>query len=124
MILQQAIWEIDIASKPSSNQKLVDVMLPLLQNDKKPAKCLLTSGPTPAFIDVKNTPKKKKPWAAVIALKWFHTIDMTLPAEVAQIIRQELANPSKLPFGETVRYARVMLKLSDIIEPDFFSTLR
>jgi len=98
-------------------------MLPLLKSDRKPQKCQITSSALPTFVDPYQPPQKPAPFNALRALKWCHTIDVLLPAELRDIIQQTEARELELSRLEKQndRYAKVIMKLGEVLEGDFFS---
>jgi len=98
-------------------------MLPLLKSDRKPQKCQITSSALPTFVDPYQPPQKPAPFNALRALKWCHTIDVLLPAELRDIIQQTEARELELSRLEKQndRYAKVIMKLGEVLEGDFFN---
>lgn len=98
-------------------------MLPLLKSDRRPQKCLITSSTLPAFIDPSQPPQKPAPFGALWALKWCHTVDILLPAELRDIIKETEARQLELAriTKQNDKYAKVIMKLGWVIEGDFFN---
>ena len=68
------------------------------------------------FVDPKQPPQKKKPFDTLLALKWCHTVDLILPAEIVEVVQREIEDQKR----SEVRYAKVVMSLSEIVEGDFF----
>ena len=98
-------------------------MLPLLKSDRRPQKCQITSSTLPAFIDPLQPPQKSAPFNALWALKWCHTIDILLPAELRDVIKQTETRQLELArlMKQNNRYAKVIMKLGQVLEGDFFN---
>lgn len=95
-------------------------MLPLLKSDYKPLKCFATYGRFAAYVNPNQLPTTKKPWSAISGLKWCHQADMILPTELVDIVQRELEDPQRAPLGGEVKYAKVIMSLSEILEGRFF----
>lgn len=98
-------------------------MLPLLKTDRKPQKCQISYGQLPTFIDPKQPPQRRKPFDALWALKWCHTVDVLLPVELRDVIQQAEGRQNELGRLETrnERFAKVIMKLGEVLEGDFFT---
>ncbi|KAK4999082.1 hypothetical protein LTR66_001799 [Elasticomyces elasticus] len=95
-------------------------------------KCYFTHNVLPAYIDEKQPPTKRKPFSSIIAQPFSHTVgmrilccvdrtnarkvDLLLPAELYDTIREKLHGDAC-----TLKYARVNMKLGELIEGDFFN---
>ncbi|KAL5042211.1 hypothetical protein BDW71DRAFT_149643 [Aspergillus fruticulosus] len=80
-------------------------------------KCYTTIAQLPQFIDPKRPPNKKSPFSAILGNHFIHTVEVTMPKEVYSSIESSL--DSKL---QKLRYARLAMTLSSLIEGDFFNT--
>ncbi|KAH1343778.1 hypothetical protein KXX67_004786 [Aspergillus fumigatus] len=80
-------------------------------------KCFTTIAQLPAFVDPKQPPIKKSPFSAIANHPFVHTVEILLPEEVYSSIKDSLdAKVQKL------RYARVFMSPSALLEGDFFNT--
>ncbi|KAK4962220.1 hypothetical protein LTR28_004640 [Elasticomyces elasticus] len=103
------------------------------QAEKTPRpKCYFTHNALPAYIDEKQPPTKRKPFSSIIAQPFSHTVglrilccvdrtnawkvDLLLPAELYDTIREKLHGDAC-----ALKYARVNMKLGELIEGDFFN---
>ena len=68
----------------------------------------------PSYIDPANTSTKKKPFTTFISQPYSHTLDLVLPAEIWELVALHLAATD----NERV-YARVWMKLGDVLEEEF-----
>lgn len=105
------------------NNQISIKMLPLLKSDRKPQKCQITCSTLPTFIDPLQPPQKSAPFNALWALKWCHTVDVLLPAELRDVIKQTEARQLELSRFEKQngKYAKVIMKLGEVLEGDFFN---
>jgi ribonuclease P/MRP protein subunit RPP40 len=80
-------------------------------------KCFTTIAQLPAFVDPKQPPTKKSPFSAIVNHPFVHTVEVILPEEVYSSVKDPLdAKVQKL------RYARVFMSPSALLEGDFFNT--
>ncbi|GIK03148.1 hypothetical protein Aspvir_007217 [Aspergillus viridinutans] len=80
-------------------------------------KCFTTIAQLPAFVDPKQPPTKKSPFSAIVNHPFVHSVEVILPEEVYSSIKGSLdAKVQKL------RYARVFMSPSALLEGDFFNT--
>ncbi|KAK5123089.1 hypothetical protein LTR85_003286 [Meristemomyces frigidus] len=86
------------------------------KNDRVKPKCYFTQATLPGFVDHRQPPTKKKPFSTALSQNFNHTLDVVLPEDAASRFRQVLAGG----IG-TLQYARVHMKLSEIVEGDFFA---
>ncbi|MCJ1368302.1 hypothetical protein MMC16_007444 [Acarospora aff. strigata] len=85
--------------------------------DSKPAeKCYVTHGPLPAYIDPKQPPTKRRPFSTILNHTFSHTLDLTVPEELFEIVWKDIS--SKL---DNIQYSRVILPLSALLQGDFFN---
>ncbi|PYH42119.1 ribonuclease P protein subunit p40 [Aspergillus saccharolyticus JOP 1030-1] len=80
-------------------------------------KCFTSLGQLPPFVDPKQPPTKKAPFSAILAHPFIHTVEVTLPKEAYSTIQSSLE--SRL---QKLRYARVFMSLSSLLETEFFNT--
>ncbi|KAE8383673.1 ribonuclease P 40kDa subunit-domain-containing protein [Aspergillus bertholletiae] len=80
-------------------------------------KCYTAVVQLPFFIDPKQPPMKKPPFSAVCGHPFVHTVEVILPEEAYKTVEGSLN--TKLP---KLRYARVFMSLSSLLEKDFFNT--
>ncbi|KAL4953894.1 ribonuclease P 40kDa subunit-domain-containing protein [Aspergillus filifer] len=79
-------------------------------------KCYTTVAQLPQFIDPKQPPKKP-PFSAIQGHPFVHTVEVTMPRDIYLSIGRSL--DSKL---RKLRYSRLSMDLSSLIEGDFFNT--
>ncbi|KAF4214948.1 hypothetical protein CNMCM8980_008823 [Aspergillus fumigatiaffinis] len=80
-------------------------------------KCFTTIAQLPAFVDPKQPPTKKPPFSAIANHPFVHTVEAILPEEVYSSIKDSL--DAKI---QKLRYARVFMSPSALLEEDFFNT--
>ncbi|KAI1376999.1 ribonuclease P 40kDa subunit [Hypoxylon crocopeplum] len=80
------------------------------------SKCFVTYG-VMGHPDPKQIPSKGKPWSVLLAQDFVHNIDLILPEEVLQFVKDKIiSNPGQVPV-----YSRVIMTLGQILEGDFFT---
>ncbi|KAE8354060.1 ribonuclease P 40kDa subunit-domain-containing protein [Aspergillus coremiiformis] len=79
----------------------------------KREKCFTTVTKLPSFIDPKQPPVKKAPFLAIRGHPFVHTAEVILPEALYTRL------DTRLP---KLRYARVFMSLSSLLEGDFFNT--
>jgi ribonucleases P/MRP protein subunit RPP40 len=84
-------------------------------NGKLDAKLHVHFGKLPDFVDSKQPPTKKDPWRTINNVPFVQSIDLILPQELYEIIWQRVEKDLN-----GVRYAKVFMKLQDILDGDFF----
>lgn len=109
-------------------------MFSSLSKEVSTSKCYLSRGALPQCIDLKQLPSSKKPFSTFLNQHFTHTVtiitcahswdqankllevDLILPEELYNLIWEDaqssLAN---------IRYSRVIMTLSDLLERDFFN---
>ncbi|OOF95755.1 hypothetical protein ASPCADRAFT_396468 [Aspergillus carbonarius ITEM 5010] len=92
-------------------------MLDFEDDASRREKCYTTIAQLPAFIDPKQPPTKRSPFSAILGHPYIHTVDVILPKAIYSSIQDSLQ--SKL---QKLRYARVFMSLSSLLEGDFFNT--
>ncbi|PNS19821.1 hypothetical protein CAC42_7788 [Sphaceloma murrayae] len=90
-------------------------MLDIAKDQGPGPKCFFTHVHLSHTIDEKQPPTKKKPFSNFAETHFNHTIDVVLPKTAETRLAEKL---EKIIGG--IRYARVHLKLKDVIEGDFF----
>ncbi|KAI6862819.1 hypothetical protein KC343_g12414 [Hortaea werneckii] len=78
-------------------------------------KCHFTQATLPTFVDHEQPPTKQKPFSTVLGQVYNHTLDVLCAADQENAIQQALANCGAL------QYAKVNMKLIDLLSGDFFS---
>lgn len=80
------------------------------------AKVNVTTGPLPAYVSAGQAPTKKSPWRTIRDVAFSHSATLILPDELYQIIWNSIeASVPKL------RYAKVMMKLEEVLQREFFT---
>lgn len=90
-------------------------MLPWLRDDRPSPKCIYTRTALPSYVDQAQPPQKRKPFSSIRGLAWAHTVDLNIPTEISQLLETEITRLNNL------RYAKVIMKLVDVLEGDFFN---
>lgn len=86
------------------------------QNTGPDSKIFTTLGTLPSYIDRNQLPTKKQPWRAINEVGFVQNIEIILPDELYRIIWSRIEKEQK-----RVKYARVMMKLQDLLNGDFFT---
>ncbi|KAI1029573.1 hypothetical protein LB503_007976 [Fusarium chuoi] len=68
------------------------------------------------YLDTRQTPRKGKPWTAVMSMDFIHKVDLILPSEAYDAACQQLSNARHAPL-----YSKVLMSLGDILQGDFFT---
>ncbi|KAH0563348.1 hypothetical protein GP486_002083 [Trichoglossum hirsutum] len=87
--------------------------------DKKipESKCYVTHGTLGrSWIELNQIPTRRKPFSTIDSHPFNHTVELALPEELYEIMHQDLER--EIP---TVKYSRVILALSQLLEGDFFN---
>ncbi|KAI0485314.1 ribonuclease P 40kDa subunit [Xylariaceae sp. FL0804] len=80
------------------------------------SKCFFTYG-TMGHPDLKQLPVKGKPWSSLLALDFIHKVDLILPYELLEVVREKLlGDPSRVP-----TFHRVTMTLGQVLEGGFFT---
>ncbi|KAK0267945.1 hypothetical protein LTR35_015877 [Friedmanniomyces endolithicus] len=91
-------------------------MLDITSHNGPKPKCYFTHAVLSNFIDYDQPPTKKRPFTTIAAHTASHTVNVLLPKSSLPKLLESLGE------GEgALPHARVHMKLSDIIEGDFFS---
>ena len=95
-------------------------MLDLHRADAAPdTKIYFSHSLLPSYIDPQNVSTKKKPFSAFNKQKYSHTVDLVLPEEIYELVKNELGRPDG---PARTQYARVHMKLGEILETEFLDT--
>ena len=70
----------------------------------------------PAYIDPKQPPTKKSPWRTVNDVPFLQSVNVVLPEELYNVIWNKIGEESK-----KARYAKVIMKLQDMLDGAFFT---
>ncbi|USP74168.1 hypothetical protein yc1106_01442 [Curvularia clavata] len=70
----------------------------------------------PSYIDPEHVSTKKKPFTAINKQKYSHSLDLILPEEIYELVKDELGRTDSLA---RTQYARVHMKLGEILEKEF-----
>jgi ribonuclease P/MRP protein subunit RPP40 len=73
-------------------------------------------GQLPAYIDPKQPPTKKSPWRTINDTPFLQSVNLILPGELYNVIWDKINDETK-----KVSYAKVILKLQDILNGPFFT---
>ncbi|PSK40320.1 hypothetical protein B9Z65_23 [Elsinoe australis] len=87
-----------------------------IEKDGPSPKCYFTHVQLPRVIDDKQPPTKKKPFSCILQSAFNHTVDLLVFKEAVKTFTDRL----HATCGQE-RYARIHLKLKDVIESDFFN---
>ncbi|TKA80318.1 hypothetical protein B0A55_02200 [Friedmanniomyces simplex] len=91
-------------------------MLDIASHNGPKPKCYFIHAALSSFVDYDHPPAKKRPFSTFAAQTTSHTVDILLTESSLQEFRDALAEGKG-----TFQYARVHMKLSEIIEGDFFN---
>jgi ribonuclease P/MRP protein subunit RPP40 len=95
-------------------------MLDIHRPDSAPdTKIYFSHSVLPTYIDPQNVSTKKKPFSAFNAQKYSHTVSLILPSEIYSLIAHQLHRADS---PARAHYARVHMKLSEILEAEFLTT--
>ncbi|KAI9673808.1 MAG: hypothetical protein M1829_003926 [Trizodia sp. TS-e1964] len=86
------------------------------ESGKPAAKCFVSYGPLPRFIDPKEPPRRKKPFSAILKNPFFHTVELCLPEEVYLVVQDQLQIDKTQP-----KYLRVIMPLGALLEREFLN---
>ncbi|TGJ80660.1 hypothetical protein E0Z10_g8094 [Xylaria hypoxylon] len=62
-------------------------------------------------------PAKVKPWSALLSQDYVHKIDLVLPEELSQLVKESVLNDT----AQIPSYRRVIMTLGQVLEGDFFT---
>ncbi|KAF7194007.1 Ribonuclease P protein subunit p40 [Pseudocercospora fuligena] len=87
-------------------------------NDSGPKpRCLVTDLKLSNYINHDDPPRKKKPFLILLSQAHVHTLDLLVPATCVDSLQQNLS----VNGNGTLHYAKIHMKLLDIISGDFFT---
>ncbi|KAF2151233.1 hypothetical protein K461DRAFT_295306 [Myriangium duriaei CBS 260.36] len=92
-------------------------MLDIRDDSVLAPKCYFTHVHLPQHVDHRQPPTKKKPFSSVLDHPFNHSIDILAPNAIAHTLQDKLRQ-----LTSNLRYAKVHLKLLDLVEGDFFNT--
>lgn len=107
------------------------------RNEPSASKCYVSHGYLPQFIDPKQLPSKKKPFSAILNQHFTHTVRTCYRTQLYWMLKAESSDQVDLLLSEelyeliwkdvearmaNVRYSRVIMSLSDLLEAEFFNT--
>ncbi|RMZ68894.1 Ribonuclease P Rpp40 [Pyrenophora seminiperda CCB06] len=94
-------------------------MLDIHRTDSGPdTKIYFSHSVLPSYIDPQNVSTKKKPFSTFNKQIYSHSLDMILPEEMYELIKDRLEQKDG---PARAQYARVNMKLEEIIESDFLN---
>ncbi|KAI1102740.1 ribonuclease P 40kDa subunit [Jackrogersella minutella] len=80
------------------------------------SKCFVTYG-VMSHLEPGQVPNKGKPWTALLAQDFIHKVDLILPEELVQLVRDKIIDdPSRVPV-----FYKVIMRLGQVLEGDFFT---
>jgi len=82
---------------------------------KDEAKCYVTHG-LMGHLDPKQLPVKRKPFSSILAVPFINKVELVLPDELYEMIKEELSATITVP-----SYSRVVLPLRALVDGDFFN---
>jgi ribonuclease P/MRP protein subunit RPP40 len=94
-------------------------MLDIHRTDSAPdTKIYFSHSVLPSYVDPQNVSTKKKPFSTFNKQKYSNILDLILPEEIYELIEAELARADG---PARAQYARVHMKLGEILESDFLN---
>lgn len=95
-------------------------MLDIHRTDDSPnTKVYFSHSTLPTYLDPKNVSTKKQPFATIHKQSFSHSLNVILPEELWELLQLQL---QKSPALSKPQYARVHMKLGEIIESEFLET--
>jgi len=81
-----------------------------------PPKFNITSGPLPSYVSSSHAPSRKSPWRVIHDAGFIHSATVVIPDELYKLIWDRIQ-------PETIKatYAKVIIKLEDVLDGDFFT---
>ncbi|OTA55592.1 ribonuclease P 40kDa subunit [Hypoxylon sp. EC38] len=80
------------------------------------SKCFVIYG-VMSHLEPGQVPTKGKPWSALLGQDFVHKVDLILPEELLQLVKDKITgDPSRAPV-----FYKVIMKLGQILEGDFFT---
>ena len=86
------------------------------KNGRPESKIFTTLGMLPGYIDRNQPPTKKPPWRVINDVSFVKSVEMVLPEELYEIMWTKVEQELK-----PVKYAKVIMKLEDVLDGDFFT---
>jgi ribonucleases P/MRP protein subunit RPP40 len=80
------------------------------------SKMHVSQGSLPPYIDPAQPPTKKSPWRQIKEMPFVHSVTLLMPDEFYELVWGKLDVESK-----TVKYSKVIMKLQEVLEGDFFT---
>ncbi|KAF2211451.1 hypothetical protein CERZMDRAFT_42945 [Cercospora zeae-maydis SCOH1-5] len=93
-------------------------MLDIGTKDGVDPRCLVTTSILSNYIDHCRPPTKKRPFTTIWGQTFSHTLDLLLPAPAANTLHDAL----NIISATELTYAKVNMKLSDLLSGDFFDS--
>ncbi|PPJ53359.1 hypothetical protein CBER1_00986 [Cercospora berteroae] len=93
-------------------------MLEIGTKDGGNPRCLVTTSTLSSYIDHARPPTKKRPFTTIQGQTSSHTLDLVLPEPAATSLHDALKSLA----ATRLTYAKVNMKLHDLISGDFFNT--
>lgn len=119
-------WKGDIPKWLKDNQALLPpeksipptTMLDFLgeKNARPESKIFTTLGTIPSYIDRSQPPTKKLPWRVINEVGFVRAVEMILPEELYELTWKRIDEELK-----AAKYAKVIMKLEDVLDGDFFT---
>ncbi|KAI3331604.1 ribonuclease P 40kDa subunit [Xylariaceae sp. AK1471] len=78
--------------------------------------CFVTYG-SMSYPDANQLPSKAKPWSTLLSQDYIHKIDIILPEELLQLVKERLLDDA----ARVPSYYRVIMTLGQVLEGDFFT---
>lgn len=76
----------------------------------------ITAGQLPAYVSASQAPTKKSPWRIIRDVEYNHSATAILPEELCRLIWQDVECAMM-----KVRYAKVIMKLEELLHGEFFT---
>lgn len=77
---------------------------------------LVSQGYLPPYIDPVQTPSKKSPWRQIKEMPFVQSVTLLMPDEMYELVWNKFDAKSK-----KVKYAKVIMKLQEVLEGEFFT---
>lgn len=85
-------------------------------SDATDSKMRVTPGSLPPYVNAAQPPTKRSPWRQIKELPFVHTLTLLMPDEMYHMVWSKLDAEIK-----TMKYAKVIMKLQEVLEGDFFT---
>jgi ribonucleases P/MRP protein subunit RPP40 len=86
------------------------------KNARPGSKIFTTLGTLPSYIDRSQPPTRKLPWRAINKVRFVKSVELVLPEELYELIWMKVEEELK-----PVKYAKVIMKLHEVLEGEFFT---